>query len=145
MTAIKAIRNRRAEMNVPPSKKAKLYIATKYIEDFTNGSVFMNRLASASEVEVGDNFEIEGSVSVITEAAKIFIPLNELVDFEAELARLEKELDTAKKDLQFVENKLNNPGFMAKAPEAVVKQQRDAQAKHQAKIAMLEESIQKIK
>ena len=145
MTAIKAIRNRRAEMNVPPSKKAKLYIATKYIEDFTNGSVFMNRLASASEVEVGADFEIEGSVSVITEAAKIFIPLNELVDFEAERARLEKELDAAKKDLQFVENKLNNPGFMAKAPEAVVTQQREAQEKHKAKIAMLEESIQKLK
>ena len=145
MTAIKAIRNRRAEMNVPPSKKAKLFIATKYIDDFKNGSVFMNRLASASDVEVGDDFEIEGSVSVITEAAKIFIPLNELVDFEAELARLEKELDAAKKDLQFVENKLNNPGFMAKAPEAVVAQQREAQAKHQAKIAMLEESIQKLK
>ena len=145
MSAIKAVRNRRAEMNVPPSKKAKLYIATKYIEDFTNGSVFMNRLASASEVEVGDSFEIEGSVCVITESAKIFIPLNELVDFEAELARLEKELDTAKKDLQFVENKLNNAGFMAKAPEKVVAQQREAQAKHQAKIAMLEESIQKLK
>ncbi len=145
MTAIKAIRNRRAEMNVPPSKKAKLYIATKYVEDFSNGSVFMNRLASASEVEVGADFEIEGSVSVITEAAKIFIPLNELVDFEAERARLEKELDAAKKDLQFVENKLNNPGFMAKAPEAVVAQQREAQEKHKAKIAMLEESIQKLK
>ncbi len=145
MSAIKAIRNRRAEMNVPPSKKAKLYIATKYKEDFTNGAVFMNRLASASEVEIGDEFEIEGSVSVITESAKIFIPLNELVDFEAEKARLEKELEAAKKDLEFVENKLNNPGFMAKAPEKVVAQQRDAQAKHAAKIAMLQESISKLK
>ena len=145
MSAIKAVRNRRAEMNVPPSKKAKLYIATKYTEDFTNGSVFMNRLASASEVEIGDEFEIEGSVSVITESAKIYIPLNELVDFEAEKARLQKELDAAKKDLEFVENKLNNPGFMAKAPEKVVAQQRDAQAKHKAKIAMLEESISKLK
>ncbi len=145
MTAIKAIRNRRAEMNVPPSKKAKLYIATKYIEDFTNGSVFMNRLASASEVEIGDEFEIEGSVSVVTESAKIYIPLNELVDFEAEKARLQKELDAAKKDLEFVENKLNNPGFMAKAPEKVVAQQREAQEKHKAKIAMLEESILKLK
>ena len=145
MAAIKAIRNRRAEMNVPPSKKAKLYIATKYKEDFTNGAVFMNRLASASEVEIGDEFEIEGSVSVITESAKIFIPLNELVDFEAEKARLEKELEAAKKDLEFVENKLNNPGFMAKAPEKVVAQQRDAQAKHAAKIAMLQESISKLK
>ncbi len=145
MTAIKAVRNRRAEMNVPPSKKAKLYIATKYTEDFTNGSVFMNRLASASEVEIGDEFEIEGSVSVITESAKIYIPLNELVDFEAEKARLQKELDAAKKDLEFVENKLNNPGFMAKAPEKVVAQQRDAQEKHKAKIAMLEESLLKLK
>jgi valyl-tRNA synthetase len=144
MSAIKAIRNRRAEMNVPPSKKAKLYIATKYIEDFTNGSVFMNRLASASEIEIGSEFEVEGSVSVITESAKIFIPLNELVDFTAEKARLQKELEAAKKDLEFVENKLNNPGFMAKAPEKVVAAQREAQAKHAAKIAMLEESISKL-
>ncbi len=145
MTAIKAIRNRRAEMNVPPSKKAKLYIATKYIEDFANGSVFMNRLASASEVEVGDSFEIEGSVSVITEAAKIFIPLNELVDFEAERVRLQKELDAAKKDLQFVENKLNNPGFVAKAPEKVIAGEREKQEKYLAKISMLEESLEKLK
>ncbi len=145
MSAIKAIRNRRAEMNVPPSKKAKLYIATKYTEDFTNGAVFMTRLASASEVEVGDSFEIEGSVSVITESAKIFIPLNELVDFEAEKARLTKELDAAKKDLQFVENKLNNPGFVSKAPEKVIAQEREKQAKYLDKIAMLEESLEKLK
>ncbi len=145
MSAIKAVRNRRAEMNVPPSKKAKLYIATKYIEEFKNGSVFMNRLAYASEVEVGSDFEIEGSVSVITESAKIFIPLNELVDFEAERARLQKELDAAKKDLQFVENKLNNPGFVAKAPEKVIAQEREKQAKHLEKIAMLEESLEKLK
>ena len=144
MSAIKAVRNRRSEMNVPPSRKAKLYIATKYIEDFTNGSVFMNRLASASEIEIGSEFDIEGSVSVITESAKIFIPLNELVDLSAEKARLEKELETAKKDLEFVENKLNNSGFMAKAPEKVVAAQREAQAKHLAKISMLEESIQKL-
>ncbi|MBO5064802.1 MAG: valine--tRNA ligase [Clostridia bacterium] len=145
MSAIKAVRNRRAEMNVPPSKKAKLYIATKYIDEFTNGSVFMNRLASASDVEVGAEFEIEGSVSVITESAKIFIPLNELVDFEAERARLQKELDAAKKDLQFVENKLNNPGFVAKAPEKVIAQEREKQAKYLAKITMLEESLEKLK
>lgn len=145
MAAIKAVRNRRAEMNVPPSKKAKLYIATKYVDEFKNGSVFMNRLAYASEIEIGDSFEIEGSVCVITESAKIFIPLNELVDFEAERARLQKELDAAKKDLQFVENKLNNPGFVAKAPEKVIAQEREKQAKHQAKIAMLEESLEKLK
>ena len=115
------------------------------MEEFTNGSVFMNRLASASEVEVGADFEIEGSVSVITESAKIFIPLNELVDFEAERARLQKELDAANKDLQFVSNKLNNPGFVAKAPEKVIAQEREKQAKYLAKISMLEESLEKLK
>ena len=145
MTAIKAIRNRRSEMNVPPSRKAKLYIATKYKEDFTNGSVFMNRLASASEIEIGDDFEIEGSVCVITESAKIYIPLNELVDLAAERARLEKELKEARVDLEFVEKKLNNPGFMAKAPEQVVVAQREAQKKHLEKIAMLEDSLAKLK
>ncbi|MBR2876618.1 MAG: valine--tRNA ligase [Clostridia bacterium] len=146
MTAIKAIRNRRAEMNVPPSKKAKLYIETKYTEDFKNGSQFMYRLASASEIEVSEKYEyeIEGAVSVITEAARIYIPLNELVDFEAEKARLKKELDAVKKDLEFVENKLNNPGFMAKAPEKVVAAQRESQEKYKAKIAMLTESLNKL-
>ncbi len=146
MTAIKAIRNRRAEMNVPPSKKAKLYIETKYTEDFINGSQFMQRLASASEVEVSAkyDYEIEGAVSVITEAARIYIPLNELVDFEAEKARLNKELEAVKKDLEFVENKLNNPGFMAKAPEKVVAAQRESQEKYKAKIQMLQESLSKL-
>ena len=146
MTAIKAIRNRRSEMNVPPSKKAKIYIETKYCDDFKNGSSFFTRLASASEVEVEEKYEheIEGAVSVITEAARIYIPLNELVDFEAEKARLNKELEAVKKDLEFVENKLNNPGFMAKAPEKVVAAQRESQEKYKAKIAMLQESLSKL-
>ncbi len=146
MTAIKAIRNRRAEMNVPPSKKAKLYIESKYTEDFKNGAQFMQRLASASEIEVEAkyDYEIEGAVSVITEAARIYIPLNELVDFEAEKARLNKELEAVKKDLEFVENKLNNPGFMAKAPEKVVAAQRESQEKYKAKIQMLQESLSKL-
>ena len=98
-------------------------------------------MAFASEVEVGADFEIEGSVSVITEAAKIFIPLNELVDFEAERARLQKELDAAKKDLQFVENKLNNPGFVAKAPAAVVDGERAKLERYKSTKAGIEEAI----
>ena len=85
------------------------------------------------------------AVLVVTDSAKVYIPLNELVDFTAELARLGKELEAAEKDKAFYENKLNNPGFMAKAPEKVVAQQRDAQEKHKAKIAMLEESLLKLK
>ena len=144
MTAVRAIRNRRAEMNVPPSKKAKVYIATSYKETFEQGGVFMQKLASASEVEVADSFEIDGAVSIVTQDAKIYIPMGELVDFEAEKARLNKELAAVQKDLDFVNNKLSNENFVAKAPANVVASQREQAAKYQEKIAMLKESIAKL-
>ena len=144
MTAIRAIRNRRAEMNVPPSKKAKVYIATAYTSTFEFGGVFMQKLASASEVEVADSFEIDGAVLIVTQDAKIYIPMGELVDFEAEKARLNKELAAVQKDLDFVNNKLNNENFVAKAPANVVAAQREQAAKYAEKIAMLKESIAKL-
>ena len=144
MTAIRAIRNRRAEMNVPPSKKAKVYIATAYTSTFEFGGVFMQRLASASEVEVADSFELDGAVCIVTQDAKIYIPMGELVDFEAEKARLNKELEAVQKDLDFVNNKLSNENFVAKAPANVVAAQREAAAKYSEKIAMLKESIAKL-
>lgn len=144
MTAVRAIRNRRAEMNVPPSKKAKVYIATSYKETFEQGGLFMQKLASASEVEVADSFEIDGAVSIVTQDAKIYIPMGELVDFEAEKARLNKELAAVQKDLDFVNNKLSNENFVAKAPANVVAAQREQAAKYQEKIAMLKESIAKL-
>ncbi len=144
MTAIRAIRNRRAEMNVPPSKKAKVYIATAYTSTFEFGGVFMQRLASASEVEVADSFELDGAVCIVTQDAKIYIPMGELVDFEAEKTRLNKELEAVQKDLDFVNNKLSNENFVAKAPANVVEAQREAAAKYSEKIAMLKESIAKL-
>ncbi|MCR4925879.1 MAG: valine--tRNA ligase, partial [Clostridiales bacterium] len=144
MTAIKAIRNRRAEMNVPPSKKAKVYIETSYKDTFEKGSVFFQRLASASEVEVGEGYSVDGAVSIVTEDAKIFIPMAELVDFEAEKARLMKEKEKAQKDLDFINNKLNNENFVSKAPANVVQGQREAAAKLQDKINMLNDSISKL-
>ena len=144
ITAIKAIRNRRAEMNVAPSKKAKVYIATSYIDTFEKAGVFMSRLASASETQVGAEFEIEQAVSIVTADAKIYIPMGELIDFEAEKARLNKELEATQKDLDFVNNKLNNKNFVEKAPANVVQAQRDAAAKYAEKIAMLKESISKL-
>ncbi|MBQ7580268.1 MAG: valine--tRNA ligase [Clostridia bacterium] len=144
MTAIRAIRNRRAEMNVVASKKAKIFVETQFTETFEKAGVFMQKLASASEVEVGDKFDIPGAVSIITEDARMYIPLDELVDLKAEKARLEKELAATKKELDFVNNKLNNPNFVSKAPEAVVAKQRDAAAKLNDKIKMLEESIEKM-
>ena len=144
MTAIRAIRNRRAEMNVAPSKKAKVYIATAYTSTFEKAGEFMARLASASETEVGSAFDIEGAVSIVTEDAKIYIPMGDLVDFEAEKARLRKELEKVQKDLDFVNAKLNNENFVSKAPANVVEAQKEAAARYSEKIAMLEESIAKL-
>ena len=140
MTAVRAIRNRRAEMNVPPSKKAKVYIATAYKATFEQGGVFMQKLASASEVEVADSFELDGAVCIVTEDAKIYIPMGELVDFEAERARLLKELAAVQKDLDFVNSKLSNENFVAKAPANVVAAQREQKARYEEKIAMLNEA-----
>lgn len=141
MTAVRAIRNRRAEMNVPPSKKAKVCIATQYADAFTSGGVFMQRLASASEVEVGAQFDIPGAVTVVTADARIYIPMNELVDIEAERARLQKQLAAAEKELEFVRAKLSNENFVSKAPAAVVDAQRAQEAKTLEKLAMIQESL----
>ena len=144
MTAVRTIRNRRAEMNVPPSRKAKVYIATAYKPAFEHGSVFMQRLASASEVEVADSFELDGAVCIVTADAKIYIPMGELVDLAAEKARLNKELAAVEKDLAFVNGKLSNENFVAKAPAAVVEAQREQKTRYEEKIAMLKESIAKL-
>ena len=144
MTAIKAVRNRRAEMNVPPSKKAKIFIETVYENTFSEGANFFVRLASASEVEIVKGYENDEAVAIITEDARLFIPMDELVDFKAELERLEKEKASVLKEIAFVSGKLNNAGFVAKAPEAVVNEQREKLAKYNEKLAMLEESIAKI-
>ena len=141
MEAIKAIRNRRSEMNVPPSRKAKVYIASEKKDLFELGAVFMQRLASASEVELGDSFEIPGSVSIVTADAKIYIPMGDLVDFEAERKRLLKEKEACEKKLQQINGKLSNEGFLAKAPAQVIEGQKAEQAKLTEKIKMIDESI----
>ena len=144
MTAIKAVRNRRAEMNVAPSKKAEVFIETAKPEIFEAGTTFFKRLASASDVKIADSFDIDKTVSIVTADATIKLPLAELVDFEAERARLNKELAAAEKDLAFTENKLNNQGFMSKAPEKVINEIRQKAEKYKEKIALLKESIAKL-
>ena len=145
MEAIRAIRNRRAEMNVPPSRKAKLYIATEKKDIFEASSVFMQRLASASEIELGDNFDsLDNAVCIVTHLAKIYIPMGELVDFEAERKRLLKEKENAEKKLAQINGKLSNEGFLSKAPAAVVEGQRADKAKLEEKIKMIDESISKL-
>ena len=142
MEAIRAIRNRRAQMNVPPSKKAKVIVETAYQDTFANGAKYIERLASASEVEVAAQVNApEGAVSIVTADAKIFIPLDQLVDLKAELARLNKERDAALKQAAGIEAKLANENFVTRAPEHVVQTQRDNLARLRDQIAKLEESI----
>ncbi len=145
MDAIKAIRNRRSEMNVPPSKKAKVCIATASAKTFEEGAPFICRLASASAVEIADSFDMAGAVRLVTDDANIYMPMNELIDFSAELDRLNKDMKKALEDKEFFEKKLNNPGFVAKAPEKVLNEQKEKLNKALDRIAMLENSINDIK
>ena len=144
MDIIRAVRNRRAEMNVPPSKKAKLFVETASKETVKNCDVFICRLASANEVVLSDE-DVADAVRVVTNDAVVRIPMNELVDFKKELERLEKELAAANKDKDFFGSKINNPAFVAKAPAQVVEAQRESYKKAVDKIALLENSIADIK
>ena len=145
MEAITAIRTQRNEMNVPPSKKAKLYIATAIPETFKNGEKFFIKLASASEVEIGKEFDLQGTVTVVTGDAKIYIPMDQLVDKEAELKRLNKELKQVEKMLAQDEGKLNNQGFMSKAPEKVIEKIKGQAEKEREKIALIKAAIDALK
>ena len=145
MDAIRAIRNRRAEMNIPPSKKSKVYVETAFSDVFAVGSEFIKRLAYASDVEIADAFgDLGNTVTIVTNDAKIYIPLGDLVDFEAEAKRLQKELAAAEDKLAFINKKLDNPGFVSKAPEKVVQQNRDEAAKLTEKIANLRSSLENL-
>ncbi len=145
--AITAIRARRNEMNVAPSKKVHYTIATAHADTFARGIPFFKRLASASDVTVADaNIPTpDGSIEVVTHAARVLMPLAELVDFEKELARIAKEKANAEKQLAGIENKLSNQGFIAKAPEAVVNGAREDAAKLRALIEKLDASAAAMK
>ena len=148
MDAIRGVRARRAEMNVPPSKKAQLTVSTLERDVFTQGIPFLKRLAYASDVTVvgvadagsDEAMTAQGMVTVTTHAARIFMPLAELVDLEKEKARIQKELDKNRKELDKLETKLQNPGFVNKAPAQVVEAEQERAGKLRALIAKLEES-----
>ena len=144
IAAVRAIRNRRSEMNVPPSKKAKIYIETAFVDTFEKCSMFIKRLAYASEVAINVQDDFSTAVSIVTNDAKIFIPMGELIDFAAEKARLEKEYANAEKELAQVMGKLNNESFVSKAPAHIVEKQRQQAEKLNEKIAMIKDSIAKL-
>ena len=124
ITAITAIRARRAEMNVPPSKKAKLYAVTKYRDTFTRTAKILEKLASASEVIIAESYESDDAVMIATDAGNMYIPLAEVIDFEKERARLTAEMKKNDGEIERIEKKLANEGFVAKAPAAVIDGER---------------------
>ena len=143
MDAIRGVRTRRSEMNVPPSKKAHLTVATGERDIFVLGVPFLKKLAYASEVTFAQpgTAPEAGSVTVVTHAAQISMPLAELVDLEKEKARMEKELKKNSDELQKLNTKLANPGFVNKAPEHVVKAEQERAVKLTELVAKLEEQL----
>ncbi len=141
IAAIKAIRNRRAEMNVPPSKKAELYIETAESDVFEKGIMFFERLASTSAVKIMDKVEMADAVTVVTDCARLFIPLSEIIDKDKELARLNKEKAAVLKDIEIISKKLNNEGFLAKAPAQLIETEKGKLARANEKLAKIEQSL----
>ena len=147
MNAIRAIRNRRTEMNVPPSKKAALYVLTAQPKIFTEGEGFLQRLAYAETVTLLEKEpeNLDGMVNITTADAKLYIPMGQLVDVAKELARITKELEAARKFLNGLESKLSNEKFVSRAPEAVVAAEREKAQKTRDLIAQLEQSEEAMK
>ena len=147
--AVRAIRGKRAELNVPPSKRSHVTIATVEQEAFAQGAPLLKRLAWASEVavighsEAGTSDEMlqKGLVELQTYAARIFLPLAELVDMEKERARVEKELKKNADELSKLSAKLDNPGFVNKAPQHVVEAERERAAKLEVLVKKLEAQL----
>ena len=144
IAAIRAIRNRRAEMNVPPSKKANLYIVTKYPKSFAGAEGIFARLASAESMHLTDAYAADGAVSIVTDAATVYIPLGDLVDFEKERTRLTAELTRVRGEITRLTAKLANEGFVAKAPAAVVEAERVKLAKYRETEAQLTDALAKL-
>ncbi len=146
MDAIKAIRNRRSEMNVPPSKKAKVLIVSNHVDIYKLGESFFMRLASASSVEVVKTLETEpqNAVMIVIDGAKIYIPLDELVDFEKEKVRLNEEKNKLIQEIQRVDAKLSNEGFVKKAPPAVIEEEKKKQEKYKTMLDEVEKSLKKL-
>ncbi|OUN22757.1 valine--tRNA ligase [Pseudoflavonifractor sp. An85] len=143
MDVIRAIRARRSEMNVPPSKKAALTIVTNEADIFAAGEAHLKRLAWCSSVTVQqeDLTDTAGMVCDITHMAKLYMPLAELVDLAKEKARLEKDLGKKQGELKGLEGKLSNPGFLSKAPEHVVAAEKDRAEKLKVLIEKIQEQL----
>ena len=144
LDAIRAIRARRAEMNVLPARKTKLYMVAKDVSVFRAAEGFFRKLAGASEVLFPETYTDDGAVSIVTDAVTVYIPLADMIDFEKEKARLTKELEKTEGEIKRLSGKLSNEGFLAKAPEAVVAAETEKLAKYEATRTSLEAELAKL-
>ena len=146
MNAIRAVRSRRAEMNVPPSRKAHLFITTDRQDAFRSGEIYITKLAYAEQITISSEqpADAEKMVSAVTEEAKLFMPMAELIDLDKERARLEKELEKARKNYEGQMRKLSNENFVSRAPEAVVQTERERAEKAKALVENLEASLKNL-
>ena len=145
ITAITAIRARRAEMNVPPSKRAKLYVVTKYKDTFTRAAKILEKLAGASEVIFVDKYDTDDAVMIATDAGNMYIPLSDVIDFEKERARLTLEMKKNDEEILRIEKKLANEGFVSKAPAAVIEGEKQKLAKYLATKDALAVALERLK
>ncbi len=141
MALIRAVRTRRSEMNVPPARRAHIYIETKNPAPYETAKGYIERLAYGSNVAVGEKFELEGAVTAVTSDARALLPMDDLVDRKAEIARLEKEKANVEKQLASVKAKLSNENFTGRAPEKVVEGVRQNGEKLSAQLALIEETL----
>jgi valyl-tRNA synthetase len=139
---IGAIRARRAEMNVPPSKRVSFKIETAELDLFKSCGIFFEKLCGCVNLDAQAKIaDYDDCVTIVTADARAFLPLGELIDREKETVRLEKELEKAKKDIEFINKKLSNEGFVTKAPAAQVENERAKLAKAKEKLAGIEKSL----
>ena len=145
--AISAIRARRAEMNVPPSRKAQVILVTAQPDNYKLGAHFITRMAYASELTVltAAPADLTGMVTVATHDATVYMPMAELVDIAKELERIAAERKKAEENLHRIEAKLSNESFTSRAPENVVNAEREKAEKARALIAKLDESAAAMK
>ena len=144
ISCIRAVRNRRAEMNVAPSKKASLYIVTDEKSTFETGREFFIKLASSSDVNIVDCYNGDDAVQIVTESATLYIPLAEMIDFEKELERLSADKKKTIGEIERIERKLSNEGFVSKAPAAVVDGERKKLDEYKDTLANINKAIERI-
>ncbi|MPM85374.1 Valine--tRNA ligase [bioreactor metagenome] len=149
MDVIRSIRNLRAEMNVPPAKRAAMTIVTEQdrIPHFQAAAIYLMRLAGAESVSVqADKTGVpDGAVSAVCESAEVYIPLNELIDVEKEKERVRKEMERVRGEIARAEGKLSNESFVAKAPEKVICAEREKLQTAQGMLQKLEQRLGELK